>query len=241
MKRVKDYEITYMTSGSEKIAMKICSSCNEHLELRNFDKKQNEKYYHLCTTCEELENKKKENRISKPRYISKKRKPKQKKQKPKPRKECKKPLIKLAKKTTEIDVKGEIIEKYNNRGWTKKELCRTYGISYNKLNRILSGDNYNKKRYKPTKKYINRNKEFLNSIRTPCVICGEDEKTCIDFHHVNPEEKEATVSSLITGSLKKLKEEVKKCICLCSNCHRKVHAGILHLDNVKISSIMSEQ
>lgn len=236
MKRVKDHEITYMTSGSEKIAMKICGRCNEHLELKNFDKKQNEKYYHLCMTCEELENNKKENRISKPRYISKKRK-----QKPKPRKECKKPTIKLVKKTTEIDVEGEIIEKYNNRGWTKKELCRTYDISYNKLYRILYGDNHNKKRYKSTKKYTNRNKEFINSIKTACIACGENEKTCIDFHHLNPEKKVATVSSMVRGSLEKLKQEVSKCICLCSNCHRKFHAGILHLNNVNISSITSEQ
>ena len=29
--------------------------------------------------------------------------------------------------------------------------------------------------------------EWLNSQKTPCIICGESEPICIDFHHINKE------------------------------------------------------
>lgn len=31
------------------------------------------------------------------------------------------------------------------------------------------------------------------------------------------------------GSLLKVEEEINKCIILCANCHRKLHAGIIKL------------
>lgn len=64
----------------------------------------------------------------------------------------------------------------------------------------------------------------------PCIECNESEPICIDFHHIDPEQKEVNVSALINcGSLKKLQAEIKKCVPLCANCHRKVHAGLLIL------------
>jgi hypothetical protein len=52
----------------------------------------------------------------------------------------------------------------------------------------------------------------------------------IDFHHVNREKKERDVSEWVRcASYKKFYEEIKKCILLCSNCHRKLHAGQFEL------------
>ena len=27
-------------------------------------------------------------------------------------------------------------------------------------------------------------------MKTPCIVCGESESVAIDFHHINPDEKE---------------------------------------------------
>ena len=62
-----------------------------------------------------------------------------------------------------------------------------------------------------------------------CEVCGEDAPECLDFHHVDPTQKDAAVSTLIHYGRKKLQEEIEKCKVLCSNCHRKVHSGRIML------------
>lgn len=76
----------------------------------------------------------------------------------------------------------------------------------------------------------NRQTEWLYSLKTPCIICGESEPVCIDFHHINPTEKEFTIGRCRSRSKEWLSKEISKCVCLCSNCHRKVHAGIIDLN-----------
>ena len=58
-----------------------------------------------------------------------------------------------------------------------------------------------------------------------CVKCGYDKHpAALDFHHKNPKKKEAQIAQMaITGSWAKMLEEIKKCIVLCSNCHRIEH------------------
>lgn len=30
-------------------------------------------------------------------------------------------------------------------------------------------------------------------MKSPCIICGESELVCIDFHHIDPNNKEFTI------------------------------------------------
>jgi len=78
---------------------------------------------------------------------------------------------------------------------------------------------------------VERNKKFVLEHMTPCIECGEADPVVIDFHHLNATEKEDGISKLIwnNSSLGKIKTEIDKCVCLCSNCHRRVHAGTLQL------------
>jgi hypothetical protein len=62
-----------------------------------------------------------------------------------------------------------------------------------------------------------------------CRVCREDEPIALDLHHLDPSTKEDNPSRLYGYSFKKLKEEVRKCIVLCANCHRKVHAGLIEI------------
>jgi len=77
----------------------------------------------------------------------------------------------------------------------------------------------------------NNQTQWLYSLKKPCIICGESEPVCIDFHHINSDDKEYTIGRNRGKSKEHLLEEISKCVCLCSNCHRKVHAGIIKLDN----------
>lgn len=59
-----------------------------------------------------------------------------------------------------------------------------------------------------------------------CRICGYDKcPSAFDFHHINALEKDFTISSRMT-SWEAIERELKKCILLCSRCHREVHDGM---------------
>jgi len=52
---------------------------------------------------------------------------------------------------------------------------------------------------------------------------------CLDFHHKDPNEKDFTIGKYRNKSKENLLKEIEKCVCVCSNCHRKIHAGIINL------------
>ena len=55
-----------------------------------------------------------------------------------------------------------------------------------------------------------------------CAKCGESHIACLDFHH--PGEKDGMLSGAARSwSVKHILAEIKKCVILCSNCHRKLH------------------
>ena len=58
-----------------------------------------------------------------------------------------------------------------------------------------------------------------------CEICGYNKcESALEFHHLNPEEKEFAISSKgYTRSFELCKKEVDKCILVCANCHREIH------------------
>lgn len=66
-----------------------------------------------------------------------------------------------------------------------------------------------------------------------CSVCDENEPWVLDMHHLDPNEKET--NSAQSATLKTFLKEASKCILLCSNCHRKVHAGVLQLTKQHIN------
>jgi hypothetical protein len=58
-----------------------------------------------------------------------------------------------------------------------------------------------------------------------CTKCGESDPVCLDFHHVDPLEKDFAVSHMYATmySKERILEEIDKCIVLCANCHRKLY------------------
>jgi len=64
-----------------------------------------------------------------------------------------------------------------------------------------------------------------------CQICGYDGcPEVLEFHHVDGNKKDFGISQRgYTRSWKKVMEELDKCVMLCANCHREVHAGLLQL------------
>lgn len=89
-------------------------------------------------------------------------------------------------------------------------------------------------RYKRNRKiHRQRVKQYLDEIRAKgCIICGENCPCCIDFHHLR--EKTFNLAEAKEKSRISTEEELQKCVLLCANCHRKLHAGLITLPKVPV-------
>jgi hypothetical protein len=63
----------------------------------------------------------------------------------------------------------------------------------------------------------------LKRERFACERCTEERPAAIDFHH--PDSKSAGVSQMVNHgySKRRIRDEIKRCMVLCANCHRREH------------------
>lgn len=101
--------------------------------------------------------------------------------------------------------------------------------------------------------YKNTDKRHKNTIRREkvrdelrgikskigCLFCNEKEGVCLDFHHTD-DNKEFSIAGGSFGRTKTMKE-ILKCVVLCSNCHRKLHAGILQIPNEGFNQCLKDK
>jgi hypothetical protein len=79
--------------------------------------------------------------------------------------------------------------------------------------------------------------EAINYKGGKCISCNyNDYQGALEFHHLDPNEKEFSISTTKHLTLEKIKVELDKCILLCANCHREIHANRIKYD-LKTNSI----
>jgi len=77
-------------------------------------------------------------------------------------------------------------------------------------------------------KYARYKKEYEEyMLHQKCTKCSESHVACLVWHHLDPKQKKYDVSSRkARAPLYALMREINKCVCLCENCHRKLHYEI---------------
>lgn len=99
----------------------------------------------------------------------------------------------------------------------------------------------NKDKFRARRKKIeDNNKKYINEIKScGCIICGEKDIACLDFHHLK--DKKFNISNEVGNlSKNKLTDEMNKCVVLCANCHRKLHYYNLNIEELKQLSSVPE-
>ena len=102
------------------------------------------------------------------------------------------------------------------------ETIRKHVIIKNRVKTVSNSDSVIEWRKRTKQKLI----EYKGG---ECELCGY--KKCnrsLQFHHLNPIEKDFTISGK-SLSFEKLKQEVDKCILVCSNCHCEIHDGLVKI------------
>jgi len=77
------------------------------------------------------------------------------------------------------------------------------------------------------KKQKKKNREWIKEVKeqSECERCGEERKEALQFHHIDKEQKEKSVSRMVHEAypIDTIMEEIEKCEVLCANCHQVYH------------------
>jgi hypothetical protein len=77
--------------------------------------------------------------------------------------------------------------------------------------------------------------EYKGGCCERCILKLEDTHYSVfDFHHINPQEKDPNFGKIKYQKWSVIKEEIDKCMLVCSNCHRIIHA---ELEGLKVGSL----
>lgn len=64
-----------------------------------------------------------------------------------------------------------------------------------------------------------------------CINCREEAECCLVAHHIDSTQKDFAlgVARWSAHGRKRVLRELAKCVCLCANCHTKLHANVIKL------------
>lgn len=93
------------------------------------------------------------------------------------------------------------------------------------------------KNYEYLKKWRHTTKiRMVQSMGSKCQCCGYNKCiAALEFHHIDSLDKEISFGLSNRSSWEEISNELKKCILVCSNCHREIHHG-----NLKIPSCFQQ-
>lgn len=78
------------------------------------------------------------------------------------------------------------------------------------------------------RKQLDKRERLKSFFGGACQLCGYDRcVTALDYHHVDPATKLFEISTGLNRSWSKVLAEAKKCVLICSNCHREIHSGLI--------------
>ena len=91
------------------------------------------------------------------------------------------------------------------------------------ISTLYEGDEMGAKNVTAARK--KRKRELVYIMGGKCALCGYDKCiAALEFHHIDKGRKERQLSSGNCYSWEEDIEEVKKCVLVCSNCHREIEA-----------------
>jgi DNA-binding CsgD family transcriptional regulator len=131
----------------------------------------------------------------------------------------------------------KIIEYYKTHSY--EETSKKFNISYTTVKKyvrgivskkiILTSDERSKRAYLSVKSHRQKTKKRAVEYKGgKCQVkmCGYNKSVyALDFHHINPEKKDFSISA-VTKRWETIRKELDKCVLVCRNCHGEIHEEI---------------
>lgn len=126
-------------------------------------------------------------------------------------------------------VKNDVVKIYNETK-SKKKTAKILGVSFETIKNVLGDYKLTVIKKTPSESVISWRKKVKKKLVEYkggcCEKCGYDKSIgALQFHHINPSEKDFTISGK-SYSFERIKKEVDKCIMVCANCHIEIHEEI---------------
>ncbi len=104
--------------------------------------------------------------------------------------------------------------------------CKKCNRESSKLRYSRNPEPFKKRAHEQRNKIRAELKDRLARIRTHgCTLCPESDPVCLDFHHYAEKDRPMGHFSHVPS----FEKELVKCVLVCANCHRKIHAGVLNV------------
>jgi hypothetical protein len=115
--------------------------------------------------------------------------------------------------------------------WNKRErrllhkMCLNCGINFQSIrNKQHCSEKCAKAKYQKDNRgdtyKASRELVYADKIAKGCSRCPERRPSCLQYHHLNPNEKVAGIGTLMQKAYPEtVAAEMRKCIILCANCH----------------------
>ena len=129
-----------------------------------------------------------------------------------------------------VEKETEEFNKNKSRKDGLNTVCKSCSRERSKKYYSENREHHKKNIYILRRKYLSELLKEVNEFKANlgCKFCPEKEAICLDFHHTDSLNKEDDVSKFVrSNQRKKAWEEIAKCVVVCSNCHRKIHAGLI--------------
>jgi hypothetical protein len=111
--------------------------------------------------------------------------------------------------------------------FTYARLSRLTGASPTTVRRYLDPNSQKSNTIGQRKRRLRKKEILVKEAGGKCSKCGYNKcLKALSFHHKDPAEKDFTLSDEGDRNLDILREEIKKCILLCANCHIEEHTRL---------------
>lgn len=80
-------------------------------------------------------------------------------------------------------------------------------------------------------------RQIINDLKgkSGCYYCKEREPVSLQWHHIDPKTKSFTIGKMLYDvPIELILEEIKKCVCVCANCHLKLHNNLLPKPKIRL-------
>jgi hypothetical protein len=106
-----------------------------------------------------------------------------------------------------------------------KAYCKACQSLYSRNHYVMNSKTHKARTAASNIRAKERNRRFVLEyfVLHPCVNCGKSDPVVLEFDHVDPRTKVATVADLVRQAygLERIQQEISLCVVRCVHCHRR--------------------